>query len=116
MSMPPRRLLNTMYHRWVDGLTPESRSVVDDALSDNPSGVDITADGPVVRTASRPDGRHVPGLAPASIPPPDWWRGDRAAFSSSVAAGQQLGEPAATRERPRAGLPTVGTAGRRGVT
>jgi hypothetical protein len=118
MRLSPRRLLNAMYRHWVEHLTAESREVVDDALSDNPSGIAMAGNTPVVRTAARSDGKHVPGLAPANIPAPSWWRGDKAAFSSSVAAGQQLGEPAAVRERPRQGLPAIGTAGRmaRGVT
>lgn len=102
MTLPPRRLLNAMYSYWVGGLTPETRALVDDALSDT------TATAPTPRRAAGPS-RHVAGLAPPNIPAPSWWRGDRAAFATSVAAGQQLGEPAAMRERPRQGLPMVGT-------
>lgn len=101
MSLPPQRLLNAMYSYWVGGLTPESRQLVDDAMADAVVA-EVTAPAP-----GRPAGRHIAGLAPGHIPPPSWWRGDRAAFSSSVAAGQQLGEPAAIRERPRRGLPAV---------
>lgn len=101
MQLPPPRLLNAMYSYWVGGLTPEGRQLVDDALTDT-AVAEVDAAAP-----ARPAGRHVAGLAPANIPPPSWWRGDRAAFSSSVAAGQQLGEPAAIRERPRRGLPAV---------
>lgn len=104
MTLPARRLLNLMYHYLVRGLTPESRATIDDVMAGTP------IDAPAPAAAS---GRHVPGTAPTNIPAPSWWRGNRAAFSSSVAAGQQLGEPAALKERRRA--PQIGTAAMAGV-
>jgi len=45
--------------------------------------------------AMDPPPGHVPGLARRDIRPPSWWKGDRAAFRSTVQAGRELGEPAA---------------------
>lgn len=37
-----------------------------------------------------PDGERVPATAPPGIKRPKWWRGDKAAFTSSQQAGGQL--------------------------
>jgi hypothetical protein len=125
MTLPADRLLNLFYADMVEGLDGESRLAIDTALTgdysllaalqeqrlaeqverDRRSGRRPTAArpaaqpmGPGQRAPRGKDGQHVPGTAPDHIPAPSWWRGDRAAFRSSVAAGQQLGEPAALRE------------------
>lgn len=125
MALPAPRFLNLVYHRMVDGVTAESRAALDRALLGDLSGLQaLAARGAATGGSNAPtaplrapgraprgrDGRHVPGTAPDHIPPPSWWKGDTAAFMSSVGAGQQLGEPAALRE-PRVPVtrPTVGS-------
>jgi hypothetical protein len=51
---------------------------------------------------SAPAVRHTPGLAPKHIRPPAWWKGDRAAFRSSVKAAEQI-EPMALAAARRRG-------------
>jgi len=123
MTLAPPRLLNLFYHRWLDGAAPEGRAAVDAALEGDYSllaalAAKREAEAPAGRRAgNRPasaaaraplgkDGRRVPGTAPDNIPPPSWWRGDRNAFRSSVAAGQHLGEAAAMAEPP---VPVIGS-------
>lgn len=125
MALSAPRFLNLVYHRMVDGVTAESRAAIDRALRGDMAGLEAlaarrAAEGgsgappapltPPQRAPRGRDGRHVPGTAPDHIPPPSWWKGDTAAFLSSVGAGQQLGEPAALAEpRVPAIRPTVGS-------
>lgn len=55
---------------------------------DGPSLADVVEEAPA---PVGPHGEHIAGTAPPGIPPPPWWRGDRAAFRSSVAAAGALG-------------------------
>lgn len=117
MSLPPRRLLNVMYHRIVDGGTAEARAEVDDQLA---NAADLLAYEPWPgllppyqpplragrrRGAGRGPGNlrprnrgraTIPGTSTHGIRPPSWWKGDRAAWSSTRAAAGQI-EPAALR-------------------
>jgi hypothetical protein len=52
-----------------------------------PSLADVMEQAP---TPTTPEGEHIPGTAPPNIPPPRWWRGNRAAFQSSVGAASDL--------------------------
>lgn len=101
MALPTRRLLNAMWSFMTENATAEQRAELEAKLADAADLVDdrrpaarqparVPAGGP-----RRPDPAHVPGLAPRHIPAPSWWRGDRAAYRSSVAAAEELGEPAA---------------------
>lgn len=71
--------------------------------------IGVDAPAPVATTApiQQHQARHIPGLAPTTIRPPSWWRGNRAAWSTSVQAARELGEPAAKKAdapaRPRIG-------------
>lgn len=96
--LPLRRLLNLIYHWGLRNADADQRAEVDAALADA-ADLDLTAQ-PV-------EPEHVPGTAPRHIRPPSWWKGNRAAFRSSVAAAAQLGEPVAK------GMPEAGGAGRR---
>lgn len=86
--LPARRLFNLIYHWRVRNASAEQRAEVDDLLIDA---------GRLDLTEAPAAAGHVPGTAP-SFRPPSWWKGNRAAFRSSVAAAQQLGEPAAMGE------------------
>jgi hypothetical protein len=68
----------------------EDRAKLVDALE----GAERAGNRPPVTKADRGKPHH-PGTTPPGIPVPSWYRGDRAAFHSSVAAGRELGEPAA---------------------
>ena len=103
MDLPLRRFLNWLYHSWASMLTAENRALLDAELSREDT---LLAQAREERLRAR-IGRRIKGLAPSHIPAPSWWLGDRAAFRSGVAAGQQLGEPAARREPPQ--QPLVGT-------
>ncbi len=84
----------------IDGQTPEGVQEVNDML-DRAAELYDTAALPAVTSPDGSPPEHTPGLAPTNIPAPSWWKGNRAAFRSSVRAGQQLGEPAALREPGR---------------
>lgn len=107
--LPLRRLLNLVYHFALQGATADARAEVDTQLA---AAGALVVDRPPERQPDRAtaQARHVPGTAPAWIRPPSWWKGDRAAFNTSVAAAEQLGEPAAK----AFGRRTPPTVGRRG--
>jgi len=78
------RLLNLIYFWVVRGASQEQRVEFDEALIEA-GRLDLAA-------SPEPPQPHVPGTAPAWIRKPSWWKGDRAAFRSSVSAAEQLGE------------------------
>jgi hypothetical protein len=93
--LPTRRLLNLVYFWGTDGITAESKRELDDALA-AAANLDVAAAPRLApATPEQQQAEHVPGTAPRWIKPPDWWKGDRAAYRSSVKAADQLGEPAA---------------------
>jgi hypothetical protein len=81
----------------IKGQTAEGVQEVHDMLDRAADMFDSPAP-PAVTSAAGSTPGHIAGLAPVNIRPPSWWRGDRAAFRSMVAAGKELGEPAALRE------------------
>ena len=112
MDLSPRRLLHLMYHRIVDGGTEDARQGVDDLLARaaeafaaepwpallGPAPGSFVTASPSGRRDRRPRIRGraaIPGTATHGIRPPSWWKGDRAAWRSTVSAGAELGEPAA---------------------
>lgn len=102
--LPPRRLLNLLYHWTVRHMDADQRKDFDAALAD--AAADHATPAPTTAgNGQRPAPRHVPGLSRHDIRPPSWWKGDRAAWRSSVKAAEQLGEPAAR----LAGPPRIGT-------
>lgn len=114
MLLPIRRLLNLLWH-WVSrDAGTERRQELLDSLSDAAGAYAIDTParpataphsgsrGPLVR------GRAViPGTSTHGIRPPSWWKGDRAAWRSSIRAAEELGEPAAA----KAGPPRIGSRG-----
>lgn len=66
--------------------TEEDRAKLADAL--RPPVLDVEQPRPAAAAAN---GGHHPGLAPPGIPAPTWWKGDRAAFRTSVQAAGDLG-------------------------
>jgi hypothetical protein len=76
--LPLDRFLNLVWHWASFGADDERRAKLLDALVE-----------PVVTGNGQP---HHAGLAPPNIPRPDWYKGDHAAFASSVRAASQLGQ------------------------
>jgi hypothetical protein len=63
-------------------------------LRDAVEQAELAGNRPPVRPEDRGKPHH-PGTTPPGIPVPSWYKGDRAAFRTSVRAAQELGEPAA---------------------
>jgi hypothetical protein len=84
-------MLNLVYHWASRGYDEDQRARLDELLT----GADPVIEVAATVTAPPAQARHVPGLAPPNMRAPSWWRGDRAAWSNTIKAGLELGEPAA---------------------
>lgn len=108
MALPARRMLNALWRFLTENATAEQRADMEAAMTRAEALFDADMH-PMRGTAAHtttyatvparpmpgPDPNHIPGTAPRHIRPPSWWKGDRAAYASTVAAAEQLGEPAA---------------------
>lgn len=97
-------MLNLLYHWTVRNMDTDQRESFDALLADAAADHAEPSLAPA-GNGQRPAPRHVPGMSRRDIRPPSWWKGDRAAWRSSVKAAEQLGEPAAR----LAGPPSIGT-------